>query len=226
MWMLISQKDRRDRTIRAVILLGLSYLYTITNRPVAHPIDLKCAWDLLIPVIPWTVLLYHSWYPAIWGLILLLSPEEQDRYLERLIFAKGICVFVFIAFPSIADIRPALEGGDVFTQLLGMTYQLDAPYCAFPSAHVALACVAMYSAICTHRHLGSLYVIWQFAVIISTLTTRQHLYADVIGGMAVAALVIAFRPKKEVLCLPSNIAMDIRSARTKATSPSSRTARS
>ncbi|MDO5716331.1 MAG: phosphatase PAP2 family protein [Tissierellia bacterium] len=191
-----------QRMVKALMFLLLSTSYTLVNRYVPHALDLVTPLDALIPQWPWTVFIYHLWYPTLWYLIFALRYDKDfDALLEHLILTKLFCVLTFILVPTIVSVRTMTPGLTLAEKALNLTYTIDGPYCAFPSSHVALATIAMYFAL-RHNHRSTRWIVFfQMCVILSTLTTKQHVIADVFGG-AFYAMFVYYLLYKENLCLP------------------------
>ena len=90
---------------------------------------------------------------------------------------------VFIAFPTVAPRATDTVSGQGFAVWgLQMLYEMDTPYNCFPSLHVAHSFVSAFSAWRLHRGLGTTAFVAAALVAISTLFTKQHYVADIVGG--------------------------------------------
>jgi membrane-associated phospholipid phosphatase len=76
-----------------------------------------------------------------------------------------------------------------------LVYIADSPNICFPSMLVALTSVAAWNLRNRSNRLFTVFVIWTLAVIASTLTTKQHYLADIVGGLSVVAVVIIAETK-------------------------------
>jgi PAP2 superfamily len=68
-------------------------------------------------------------------------------------------------------------------------YSLDPPYNLFPSLHVCITALAAISVWKADRRYGAVLFLGLGQVAISVCTTKQHFLLDVLGGLALAALV-------------------------------------
>jgi membrane-associated phospholipid phosphatase len=79
---------------------------------------------------------------------------------------------------------------------LRFLYDADPPYNCFPSLHVAHSFVSALTCYRLDRRLGYGALLFASLVAISTLFTKQHYIADVVGGivLALVAYVLILRP--------------------------------
>jgi membrane-associated phospholipid phosphatase len=146
--------------------------------------------DSWIPFLPWTVWIYISDYPLLMLAILLPSDRRRSEAAYGLLLAALIGFVIFTLWPtSIIRASPSFAG---LTGLLWkLVYAIDTTTNACPSLHVANTCIAgraLYGEGGAWRVAAP---VWAGAVIVSTLTTKQHYFIDVPGGILVALLCIA-----------------------------------
>lgn len=183
----------RDLVLLAAFFPALS-LMELMNRPFGTVRNLEIAFDSKIPLLPWTVLIYHSWAPLIITLIGYYLLRDRDlfrRYVLTMIVGQLMANATFPFFQTMVP-RPeaqVAQATDIFSRLLGLTYGVDNPYCGFPSIHVILCTLTIIfvwqlkGAKTWFKVLVSLY----FTVIaITTTTTKQHVVLDIPGGIAYA----------------------------------------
>jgi membrane-associated phospholipid phosphatase len=155
------------------------------------------ALDGLIPLLPAYALVYGALYAF---LILLPVFVLQQRELIRRAVWAYITVWVvsyawFLLYPTVAP-RPDSVSGDGFAVWgLRFLYDADPPYNCFPSIHVAHSFVSALACFRVNRALGRFAILCASLVAISTLFTKQHYVADVIGGtvLALVAYVVFLR---------------------------------
>ena len=147
--------------------------------------------DKLVPFLPWTVSIYFGCY-LFWCINYYLCAvqerPERDRFFCADTLSKGICFVLFLLIPA-TNIRPEIVGDTVWDILMKLLYQIDAADNLFPSIH----CLVSWFCWIGVRKRKDIPVLYRYfslamavAVCISTLTTRQHVIADVIGGVALA----------------------------------------
>lgn len=106
------------------------------------------------------------------------------------LFAKLMCMLCFLGFPT-TNIRPVIEGNSIWEELMRMLYRVDAADNLFPSIH-CLTSAFCFIAVRGNEKVPKWYKTASFliaaGICASTLTTRQHVLADVIAGIALAEL--------------------------------------
>ena len=156
--------------------------------------------DRLIPFVDWTVVIYLSVYLLMpIGPFLMNDRKQIFRYSAGVILMGVMADVAFLFWPTVC-LRPAVESTNPIYQSL---ISIDTPFHAFPSLHAAFA---VYSALCgilvfteMNRHwmwqVG--FWFWTLAILLATLTTRQHVLVDLVGGsiLAVGAYFIVFRER-------------------------------
>ena len=85
--------------------------------------------------------------------------------------------------------RPEVNGPDLFSRLVHLIYVSDPPVNLFPSIH-CLTSLFCFIAVRKNNAVPKAYKVITFIiavlVFISTLTTKQHVIVDVVGGVALA----------------------------------------
>lgn len=146
-------------------------------------------WEHAIPFWAWTILPYWS-IDALYGLSLFvcLTRHELDTHAKRLLTAQAVAVTCFVLVPlRFAFAHPATDGvwGILFDALAGF----DQPFNQLPSLHIALAVIlwALYA-----RRLSGIarraMEAWFLLICGSVLTTYQHHFIDIPGGLLLGAL--------------------------------------
>lgn len=173
-----------------MILAGLLGIYSLINGRFESAYDFGIGLDQAIPLIPWTLTVYASLYVLTLLGSLLVDRTTFVRGLKTLLLVAAVSFISFMLFPS-AYPRPSLADVDsVFRPTLEWYYSNDPPLNTFPSLHVATAAVLAWML----RGVGrwQLWACWAFLIALSTLTTKQHFIADVVGGVVVAAAAVAW----------------------------------
>lgn len=120
------------------------------------------------------------------------SREQAYRLVAADAVAKLICMFFFVLLPT-TNTRPNADGGGVFLFLTRFIYWVDTPRNLFPSIHCFVAWLGtrqMFEArkVRPKGVICVLCVIGSILVFLSTLHTKQHVFYDVLGGIAVAEI--------------------------------------
>ena len=121
----------------ALIFNTIAYNGTRIITTSKYHYDITSPIDNLIPVIPATIIIYLGCY-LYWLVNYVIGAGQEDdeayKFLSADLFAKLICMVIFIAFPT-TNTRPVLEDEGFFTEVLKMLYQIDAADNLFPSIH-------------------------------------------------------------------------------------------
>lgn len=171
----------------AAVVGPLYAVYQITNRWQFHPArPLPLTWiDRNVPLLPWTVWPYLLLACCVSLLLLLKSRAVFTRALVALIAGYSINLLTFFLWPTMLP-RDGLPGG-VHEGGFAWLYSLDTPCNCFPSGHITAPLIAFYAlAVEQRRWRTALWLI--FALLCPTiLTTKQHYFADLLGGLATGA---------------------------------------
>ncbi len=158
-----------------------------------EPATLPMTWlDNSIPLIPFTFLIYTSDYLLILFAIILIKNSDDFRSFSRMMFATLFtCGLFFIFFPTTYP-RPTypIVNNTFIKAAMEFIYVGDSPNNCLPSLHVALTSVSAWSLRRGSKKVLGFFVLWTLAIIISTLTTKQHYFIDVIGGLLVLVAVV------------------------------------
>lgn len=153
--------------------------------------NLEIAADRLIPFVPWTLSIYFGCY-LLWVVNYILSVRQEKaeayRFLSADFLAKCICLFFFLVLPT-TNIRPEVPDTGFWNRGIRFLYRIDAADNLFPSIH-CLTSWFCYIGIRRAKTIPTAYrrftLIAAIAVCISTLTTRQHVLVDAVGGVLLA----------------------------------------
>lgn len=174
------------------VVYAIFYVFPNAYGGFAEPVQLPLLEiDKIIPLVPWTFLIYLSEYLLILGVIIQLKDRQHFFSFARMSFGTVIlCGICFMLYPTTYP-RPSYPPVEnvVVNFFMSLVGGLDTPKNCMPSMHVAVATLGAYSA----RHLPPRYVLfyslWALAIMICTLTTKQHYVVDILGGIAVVGLV-------------------------------------
>ena len=128
------------------------------------------------------------------GIELHINWQRQQKLCYQFvlgdILSKVICLFFFILFPTTLT-RPEITGTDIFSQLVRFIYSVDAPVNLFPSIHCleSWCCIrAAYKMNFKTEKRTNYYrvatILMSLGIFASTLFIKQHVIADVFGGIA------------------------------------------
>ncbi len=170
--------------------IAFALLYTLTgNLHFKAPVVLSPSpIDNFVPFIGWTVWIYHSqFFLLALNIALLKEPNKVSRLFYSLNLASLLSFVIFLIYPT--TIPRQLPGDSGLTsQALALLYALDAPTNCFPSLHISLAWLSAIEVAQAYKKLGIVISLWTILISLSTLTTKQHYFVDVIGGLLVGVI--------------------------------------
>ena len=176
--------------VRLLILLPvLSVLYLLWDRVWFNktPYEWAIELDRKIPIIPWTVIIYNSWYPSMLLIYFFLALDHKMvfRQLIAAYLLIHIVSFLFYMFFQNKVVRHEIPGNGFTVWFLKLTRHANNPYNGCPSVHVSTCTLTMISAMVSgfSPAVKMIILILETAIIISTLTTEQHVIVDVIWGI-------------------------------------------
>ncbi len=187
---------RKKWRLTLFFLLYSAIGYLLVGHIVLFPYQtIPITWvDEALPYLPWTVLVYISYYLL---MVLPLLCCQDERLLQKLFTA---CLWIppvswlFFVFWPVSiynyDLSPYQ---DFITRYIYwfLATQLDVPNNTFPSMHVSLALVGALTYLWHKRYLaGSLFLMWGLVVAVSTLTAKRHFFWDVVGGVVLCVIVV------------------------------------
>ena len=151
------------------------------------PLELqRSGLDAALPLLPASIWIYLSQFVLLpLSLCLVRDTAIRSRLFYACLLATLGAATVFLCWPT-RLLRPEIP----VDGLTGLAWQLlfasDVDGNCFPSLHVALATLCGF-ALWRHGWRG-LALLWPAAIALATLTTWQHVSADVIGGALLAVL--------------------------------------
>lgn len=145
--------------------------------------------DALFPLsAPWSIVYASLFLAAILPVFVVHQPVLLNRTVLAYLGAWLVSLAAFVAYPTIAPAHPAAAGGGFFDWGLLIIWGSDVPYNCFPSLHVAQCFLAALACSRVHAGVGRFGLVWASLVALSTLYTKQHYVADVLGGIVVAGI--------------------------------------
>lgn len=144
--------------------------------------------DLMIPFIDWTIWVYASQYLLLYACFLGLDGARGiSRMVYSISLASLLAFCVFLVYPTEFP-RSAWVTEGTATAAYRFLHSIDSASNCFPSLHVALSFLSALSLRDERRRAGSLATVWAGVISISTLTTKQHYFVDLVGGVGLAML--------------------------------------
>lgn len=157
--------------------------------------NITSKYDNMIDPIPWWTIIYFGCY-IVWIASFLWVSKQSKDISNRMLFAdmlcKLLCTAIFIIYPTTMS-RPGVPEGEFASPLMEILYWVDSPDNLFPSMHCTASWfAARYPTRCANIPKWYKAIAWisLFLVFASVLFTKQHVIADIFGGVIAAELCI------------------------------------
>ena len=188
------------RFAHAKLLLGwVGYftMYFLTENliPVGRCHLVHCALDDLIPFCETFVIFYLLWFALVAGALAYTFFFDVDNFRRLQIFliiTQAGAMLVYILWPSIQDLRPAVFPRDnLFSRILAGLYAFDTPTGVCPSLHVAYS-LGILSVAWKDRALSrpvkAALSVFVLLIILSVCFVKQHSVLDVLAALPLCLL--------------------------------------
>ncbi len=186
---------KENRVSAGVLLFALTgILYLLPNHlhffsPRLLPLSRI---DVAVPFVPQTVGLYVSEY--LYFAVVYLSFRDilnLNRFIYAFFSILVACVLVFWIWPTTIsrDLFPLPETLDPVTYaVFSALRRVDSPANCFPSFHVGSVFLSCFLISNEGRRKFLFFLVWATAIALSTLTTKQHYFVDVVSGFGMAVI--------------------------------------
>lgn len=180
------------RAIIFMIILSLLCYGLVALLPHYTSINATTSFDDAIPFIPIFIIFYILLYAAPFPFLSVFSSEKR---LARALSGHTIIMIVgmifFIAVP-IEFIKHVSYDSTIFSSLTKIIHGADTNFNNFPSLHVACTVYFWLVVLYERKRLGLLLAPFAWGIIFSVLFVKQHLIIDLIGGIALGAIVFTW----------------------------------
>ncbi len=172
----------------------LTALYLTVNRHtwgIAHPLPLSWI-DRVTPFLPYTLPLYlcHILQLTL-AYIWIRKPDNVSKFIYSYTALQLASCAIFLIFPTIfpRENYPIPSGlPHELEALWAWLRTTDSPTNCFPSLHVSSDFLSAFVFLDEESPTKFWFLfIWAVLISISTLTTKQHYFADIVGGFAFSA---------------------------------------
>lgn len=145
--------------------------------------------DIAIPFLPIFIIFYFA--GDLYAFIPILTVQDKHRFREMM---KGFFILMTIAFVCFIAIPIEMPKDVVYndswlSKLSAYQHTYDTRFNNFPSLHVAFTLYAWLILLHEKRKMALWTSPLVFLIISSVLLVKQHLFIDLIGGVALAAAV-------------------------------------
>ncbi len=159
--------------------------------------------DQLIPFVPCTVVIYLGCY-LFWivNYILIARQGKQEvcQFFVADFLSRVVCLACYLFYPT-TNTRPFVEADGFWNQVMIGLYATDAADNLFPSIHCLVSWFC-YIGLRGKKNIPIWYrglsCVLALLVCISTLTTKQHVIIDVMGGVLLAELCLLIGKNRKV----------------------------
>ncbi|MBD3919994.1 phosphatase PAP2 family protein [Paenibacillus sp. PR3] len=169
----------------------LNICYQRLNHPTEHVYSLVTDLDRITPFVSSFVIPYVLWYPFIAVVLIGLAFKDRAAY-YRTLFAlcSGLIVayFVYYIFQTTVPRPENLPETGLFNRLVWIVYRHDQPFNCFPSIHVLTSYLMLRGGAGFNRLFRWATTAMSVLIISSTILIKQHVLADVVGGILVGEL--------------------------------------
>ena len=194
---LASQRDGLERFVLAGALLAyfiVGYFGVQFVTPSRRIYDMALRLDDLIPFRAQAVWAYIWAFPAaLIPLFLVKSRRLFRRTAAAYAAAITISLLFFHFLPETAvNLRPPTTMLNVARPsdwMVAVVYDIDPPGNLFPSLHLSITALSAFAAWRSHKAFGAAAFVGLGFVAVAACLVKQHFLIDVIGGLALAALV-------------------------------------
>ncbi len=163
--------------------------------------------DHIIPLIPWTIVIYcgaYLFWIVNYSLSAVFDKSGGIRFILSHFIGEFFCFLFFVLMPTTIA-RPEAAGSSVFDQLLMFVYRLDSADNLMPSIHCFaswLSWIGVRNNARIPRWYQNASLLTAIAICVSTLTVKQHAIADVVVGIILAELSYFLAGYEEHISIP------------------------
>ncbi len=164
----------------------LSYSYKTVNESFSPRYDFTLPIDDQIPFLPWSGIIYWSYYGLFVGGAFVMRTTLFTRAWVGVLVCNLVAYVTYFFFcahvphPDITYVQPGWLN-DTYRGF----YMLDGPGNTLPSLHCALSGLLGWNI----RKHNKLWLAWALLISLSTLTTKEHVFLDLVAGWLLAAVV-------------------------------------
>lgn len=179
--------------MKVVLLLTLSFiilLYIPLNRQIPR-YRLNLRLDNHVPLIPWTVWIYISYYLLLpISVILIWNSRYIIPLLSTQIIATSLASLIWKIFPNGVS-RPVIGNSSGYSfRVLELLYYHDRDCNGLPSGHILHTFISCYFLSLLFPQLWLAFYVILLAISLSTITTKQHYFLDMVTTLALTPLII------------------------------------
>lgn len=142
-----------------------------------------------IPLLTWTIWIYMSDYIYIViAFLILKNTKNINRMFYSFIVFCFLSSIIFYLYPTTYPRPLMVYENNLNGFLFSFLHSIDTPSNCMPSLHVGMSYLLSYAFLYEQKKLFILFFAWSTLISISTLTTKQHYFIDIIGGLVFSLL--------------------------------------
>jgi len=178
----------------AVTLSFCTGLYLITNRISSgfeNTSQMFLQWELGIPLIPYCIILYTSFYLLLaLGFLSCPTRLELKNFSCQMMLSSVIACSIYLGFPSELGYS-RMESAGVFQPIYNLLYVLDKPTSLYPSLHITFSYLALFFVLAQTKQIVCrvFLLLWFLGICVSVVFVHQHHLFDIATGLALGVLV-------------------------------------
>ncbi len=160
-----------------------------------HHYNIESPLDRLIPFWPPSAAVYLGCYLFWIANYILIARQEKKavcQFFSADLLSRVVCLVFYLLFPT-TNTRPHVEPDGFWNWLMILVYEVDAADNLFPSIHCLVSWLC-YIGLRGKKDIPAWYrgasCVMAVLVCISTVTTKQHVIVDVIGGVLLAEVCV------------------------------------
>jgi membrane-associated phospholipid phosphatase len=191
----INQENKYFAGIFLSIIAAFLYL-TSNHIHIITPQQLPMGWiDNIVPFLPYTIWIYLSEYVLF--IVIYVGCRDLttlNKYFYSFLFLQSLSVAVFWIWPTTypRELFPLPTDLDPVSYFIfNSVRQTDSAANCCPSLHISCVYLSVFIFLEEQRKKFPFFFIWGTCIAVSTLTTKQHYWIDVIAGLIMA--IFAYR---------------------------------
>ena len=189
----LTPQNKYKMALVCTVIVSLVYLVP-NHLPIYEPATLRFSWiDHAVPFVPNTFWIYMSEFLMyIVAYTLAKDLRNANQFIYAFIGLFSICSVIFLFFPTTFPRQdyPLPESLNTFTYKSFYFFRLlDRPTNCLPSLHVASTYLTSFIFLNEQKEKFKYFFIWATLIAISTLTTKQHYFIDVVAGFFTAIVI-------------------------------------
>ncbi|PQA95547.1 hypothetical protein B0A69_03965 [Chryseobacterium shigense] len=150
-----------------------------------------------IPFLPWSIIPYMTSVCFFCLVFFVCKNHEQLKVLtKRMLFTTIVAGACFILFPLRFSLTKPTTDGSIVDYSFQFLKMFDSPFNQSPSLHIAYALI-FWTVFRNLKRFRTFLMVWLIAVGISTLTTYQHHFMDILAGTVLAHLSFIIFPYRK-----------------------------